>query len=128
MEDDLTRPLGTEPHPRRQPFGISIQKILATIATVTLGGFVLWAVIGNHQSSEPGEVVKIEVRPSELIGRAEPHPESDSSAPGLASIGSRTSVDAAKPFQRVPVNTKTVTIIDGKTGARQEVIIPATDD
>ena len=32
----------------------------------------------------------------------------------------------AMPLQEAPGTTKTVTIIDGKTGARHEVIIPAT--
>ena len=30
------------------------------------------------------------------------------------------------PLQAAPATTRTVTIVDGKTGARQEVIIPAT--
>jgi hypothetical protein len=124
MEDDLNRPLSVKVRRRRQPFGICTEKIVAAMAISIFGGFVLWAIIGNPQSNKPEKALKI-VRPS---------PETKSSPYSIAFPPqpndnlAKKAGPVPKPVPNRTINTKTVTIIDGKTGAREEVIIPATSD
>ncbi len=74
--------------------------------------FVLWAVIDDDPVNLKLVAKSPEPAVSQLVARAAP--ESHALAP------------SAPPAQPVaPPNSTTVTIVDGKTGKRREVVVPA---
>jgi polysaccharide deacetylase 2 family uncharacterized protein YibQ len=124
--DDLTAPLGQQPRKRRRTIKIPIPQIIAGTLALFLGLFVLWAIVADDPfGGEPMAVVpanlQIAAKTSDAPGPPQPSASSDAAqrhdAPAAAS--------APPPAQSAPANTTTVTIIDGKTGAKQEVVVPA---
>ncbi len=106
------------------------QLIFAALAFF-LGVFAVWAVVvDNPYGGEPMVAVPIDVHAAAtrkpdataLQGQAgavqPPGREDGKSAAAMAPA------QPAAPAQAPAANTKTVTIIDGKTGARQDVVIP----
>ena len=93
--------------------------------------FVLWAIVTDDPfGGEPIAVVpanlKIAAKTSDNSGAPPPAPSPDAAAPHGVSAApppppSLPSQGAASP----PANTTTITIIDGKTGAKQDVLVPA---
>jgi uncharacterized protein len=132
--DDLTTPLGQRPARRRREFPISVPKVIAAALALFLGAFVVWAIVGEDPfGGEPGAAVPIEQPGLAAANKPETaSPPVVLTAPqDTASLPGKARGAAAEPG---PVNrpapapgTKTVTIIDGKTGARQEIVIPAGD-
>jgi polysaccharide deacetylase 2 family uncharacterized protein YibQ len=125
--DDLNAPLGQHPRKRRLSIPITTSQIMAGVLTLFLGVFVVWAVVGNNPfGGEPIVVVPIALHPDPAAkatdGQAPPkvvavNPDAAPAAPAAPA-------QAAAP----PAATKTITIIDGKTGERKEVAIPAPDN
>ena len=126
--DDLNAPLGQQLRKRRLSIPINASQALAGALALFLGVFVLWAVLGNNPfGGEPMVVVPVDLRPGIA---AKP-----SDGPGLPKVvaGTPDRYDGppaapTAPGQAAPspaAATKTITIIDGKTGERQEVVIPA---
>ena len=147
--DDQTAPLGQETK-RGRSFSVAItasMPLAIAIALATfLGAFVLWAVIADNPfGGEPMAVVQInpagQMAPRVIGGPAArevpamPGPKAagaDESGPGRYDV---IPVPPGLPAPPAPgmaespangVNTRTVTIIDGKTGARQEVVSPGS--
>jgi len=128
--DDLSAPLGQREVKRRRKFAIPVQHATAAALALFLGVFVIWAVVADDPyGGEPTVAL-----PIDLHAAAGKKSEAATSAPQTAAVaeaaggngGSASSPVAAAPAnQAVPANTKTVTIIDGKTGTRQEIVIPA---
>ena len=130
--DDLSAPLGQHRAARRRR-GLPIALSYAAIALLALfpAVFVLWALVGEDPfGGEPKVAVAIDLR------AAPGGNKSDASAGGQAATGSQSpGSEPAAAARSPPANetpaalaaaaaTRTVTIIDGKTGARQEVAIP----
>jgi uncharacterized protein len=138
--DDLSAPLGQESKRRGISTAIiaSLPRAIAVALATFLGAFVLWAIIADNPfGGEPMAVVQISpqavVAPRIITGPAgrdalvTPGPNRyDGPAEGSVTI-------PVPPAPAAPVvtenpastgNNRTVTIIDGKTGARQEVVIP----
>lgn len=124
--DDLSAPLGQQPKKRRRAITIPVPQILVGALALFLGVFVLWAVVADDPSGgEPMAIVPANLRiaakspdisatPQLVASSAIPQQPNGApaSAPALATPGPAP-------------NTTTVTIIDGKTGARKEVQVPA---
>jgi uncharacterized protein len=150
--DDLSAPLGQQTKRGR---GISAAAIMASLPqaiTVALaaflGVFVLWAVMADNPfGGEPMAVTQIgpQTAPRVVSGPA----AREVAAPGPNAAGTAARYDgppegplslpvppsASQPPSPAVAdgaanagNTKTVTIIDGKTGARQEIVIPGTPE
>jgi polysaccharide deacetylase 2 family uncharacterized protein YibQ len=134
--DDLTAPLGQRRTPRRPAIRIPLRYVLAGALGLFLAAFVLWAaLLHNPLGGEPIAVATAHL-PDGAAAKLAPAP-----APGLhaaAAEGGPGRYDgpvpapSANPAVKVergaaePANgTRTVNIIDGATGARQEVTIPA---
>jgi uncharacterized protein len=124
--DDLSTPLGQHRQARRQR-GFPVVLSYGAVGLLALfpAVFVLWAVVGEDPfGGEPKAAVPIDLRVAAGANK------SDASAGAPAGAGSqipgRDDATAAKspPATEAPTATRTVTIIDGKTGARQEVAIP----
>ncbi|MGB5903949.1 MAG: divergent polysaccharide deacetylase family protein [Xanthobacteraceae bacterium] len=115
--DDLSTPLGqdTQPHRRRRlPFS-GVQVIAAALGLFLLGfaGIALF-----HQDRFGGEpVVRVALQPD----TAAKNPDKDMAAPADAA---KPGQPASKAASNPPANgQKTITIIDGSSGARQDVVV-----
>jgi uncharacterized protein len=131
--DDLTAPLGkNRPSKRRFALPIRIPHLLAGIVGLPLVVFIGWAIVrDNPLGGEP-----IAMAPSN------PRPEAGAPAKGAGTSrpgGSPTVADKTRPNRydgpapgerpaepEPPPGSKTVTIIDGSSGKRQQVVIPDT--
>lgn len=130
--DDLSAPLGQQPSKRRRRLPFGLQHVIAGALALFLVVFVLGAIVGDNQfGGEPMVAVPVNLHP--LAAMKKPgaagalHAAVDSqSAPrydGPASVSPPPA--QGPPIQGASGNAKTVTIINGKTGAREEVPIPA---
>jgi uncharacterized protein len=125
--DDLSAPL------RRQPRGgrgipIPVPQIIVGVLALFLTVFVLWAVIGDDPfGGEPMAVVPANLNVAAAPKLSEIAPGKPASAtPATPATPAAADVRAASPpVENVARNSTTVTIIDGKTGAKQEVVVPA---
>jgi uncharacterized protein len=150
--DDLSAPLGQESKRGRGVPAAIIASLpqAVTIALATfLAVFVLWAVIADNPfGGEPMAVVQISPQAAPRIVSGPAARETAAAGPntaGAAGAGPTrydgppegSSSLAAPSSQSAPAvadgpanagNTRTVTIIDGKTGARQEIVIPGTPE
>jgi len=138
--DDLSVPLGQgqlkAPPKRRRKFPFAISHVMAGALAIFVGIFMLWAIIGDNPfGGEPMVAVPIDLhaamkpkKPEQAAaldavppaGQESGHNENPANGPAVISVpASQASPGGAAG------NTKTVTIIDGKTGERQEVMIPA---
>ncbi|MGC1779689.1 MAG: divergent polysaccharide deacetylase family protein [Xanthobacteraceae bacterium] len=128
--DDLTAPLGRPPKKRRLGIKIPVPQIIAGALAAFLGAFVLWAVVADDPyGGEPWAVVSANLRlpakPTNMPGQppatgpagSAPHDSQAAAAPGTP--------PAAPPLAGPAANTTTVTIIDGKTGSHQDIVVPA---
>lgn len=122
--DDLSTPLGQQPAKRRR-FSITVPHVVVGTLALLLGVFVLWAILGNNPfGGEPIVVVPIERQAATAATAAKTSGAPD--LPAAASSSSAVHYDGPPPASASapPSQGKTVTIIDGKTGARHEVAIP----
>ena len=119
--NDLTAPLGQGPKRHRATLGVAVARIAAVALGVFLGAFVLWAMIApNHLGGQPVAVAPADLRmakkPPEVIAVPQAAAPIESAEP--AAPAAPSPAPAAKSPPRV-----TVTIIDGKTGAKREVVV-----
>jgi polysaccharide deacetylase 2 family uncharacterized protein YibQ len=122
--DDLNAPLGQQLRKRRLSIPITTSQVMAGVLTLFLGVFVVWAVVGNNPfGGEPIAVVPINLHPGPPAKTAEGQgpPKVVAVNPDAAAAVPAAPGQTAAP----PAATKTITIIDGKTGERKEVAIPA---
>jgi polysaccharide deacetylase 2 family uncharacterized protein YibQ len=123
--DDLNAPLGQHRRKRRLSIPITTSQVMAAVLALFFGVFVVWAVVENNPfGGEPIVVVPINLHPDPAAKTAD-----GQAPPKVVAVNP----DAAAAVQTVPgqtaapqAATKTVTIIDGKTGERKEVELPAT--
>ena len=122
--DDLNAPLGQQLRKRRLSIPITTSQVMAAVLTLFLGVFVVWAVVGNNPfGGEPIVVVPINLHPGPAAKTADGQgpPKVVAVNPDAAAAAQAAPGQTAAP----PAATKTITIIDGKTGERKEVEIPA---
>ena len=124
--DDLNAPLGQHLRKRRLSIPITASQVMAAGLTLFLGVFVVWAMVGNNPfGGEPIVVVPIDLHPGPAAKTA------DGQAPPKVVAVNPDAAAAVEPAPgqpaAPPAATKTITIIDGKTGERKEVAIPAND-
>ncbi len=115
--DDLTAPLGRARKRRRRALKLPVPQIVAGALAAFLGVFVLWAVVADDPyGGEPMAIVSATLHlPAKTSGITLPNPAAP--AADTQHAGQNTAPASAP-------NTTTVTIIDGKTGAKQEVVVP----
>ena len=128
--DDLSAPLGQQPAKRRWRLPVSVPRVIAGALALFFAVFVVWAIVGeNPFGGEPIVAVPIDLHAVAATKKSEV-PATPEAVPGAQPPGNGpTPIMPAPPAQNSPTaGTKTVTIIDGKTGARQEVVIPDGGD
>ena len=111
--DDLNAPLGqNKPKPRN---GIGAPRVLAAVLAFTGAVVVGWAaLVKDPLGGEPVAIVSAKPAPDQSGRRHDgvaPEPE----VPRAPAVAEKPSL---------PPGAKTITIIDGSNGSRQEVIIP----
>ncbi len=121
--NDLTAPLGRGPKRERRAVTVPVAKIVAIALALFLGAFVLWAVIAKDRlGGEP-----VAVAPADLHIAKKPPPV-------ITVPQAAAAIDTAQPAAPIappPAPTAkspggvTVTIIDGKSGAKREVVVAA---
>jgi hypothetical protein len=121
--DDLSTPLGQQQKKRRPAIRLPVPQIVAGALALFFGVFVLWAIVADDPfGGEPMTVV-----PANLHVAAVKAPDAPG-APPAATAGGPGRYDGpapvAPPAAEPQAPTRTITIIDGKTGAKQEVEIP----
>jgi polysaccharide deacetylase 2 family uncharacterized protein YibQ len=122
--DDLNAPLGQHLRKRRLSIPITTSQVMAAVLTLFLGVFVVWAVVVNNPfGGEPIVVVPINLHsgPAAKTADGQAPPKVVAVNPDAAAAAQPAPGQTAAP----PAATKTITIIDGKTGERKEVAIPA---
>jgi uncharacterized protein len=138
-DDDLNAPLGQNTDRRRGRSTMVVAwlpRAIAAALALFVGVFVLWAIVAeNPYGGEPTAVVGVNpnaaTAPRVVTGPAAREPATPDAVP--QNLARR---DAPEGPLNIPVppapggpakspNAKTITIIDGKTGERQEVEIPS---
>jgi uncharacterized protein len=132
--DDFTAPLGQRPAKRRREFPVSVPKVIATALALFFCAFVVWAIFTDDPfGGEPRAAIPIDHRGLAAANK----PETATAPSALTAPETATSRPAGREagpeLQQVsrpapPPGSKTVTIIDGQTGARQEILVPAPDN
>jgi hypothetical protein len=130
--DDFSAPLGQQPVKQRRRLPIAVPHIIAGALGLFFALFVVWVIVGDGSfGGEPTVTVPIDLHAAKAVSKSEtiPPPQANAGvqAPGASDKATVAVVPASQPppDQAAPAGTRTVTIIDGKTGARQEVVIPA---
>jgi polysaccharide deacetylase 2 family uncharacterized protein YibQ len=122
--DDLSAPLGQRKLKSRRRPAIPVPQLIAAALAVFLGVFAVWAVVvDNPYGGEPMVTVPIDLHVAATQKPEAPPGQASAAQPPGREDGK--SVAAMAPAPAPAANTTTVTIIDGKTGARQDVVIPS---
>ena len=133
-DDELSAPLGQYPKKIRwrARLPIAAPHALAGVLGLFVFTWATWALLANDPlGGEPMAVVATGAMPGKSA-RAMPAVSSQDQGPrsydGPGNPARAPEPAAAPPSPPAAPNTKTVTIIDGSTGKRQEVPIPSTRD
>jgi hypothetical protein len=126
LADDLNAPLGQDKRNRLPKLPVSAPQLLA--GALGLSGLVVvaWAAfVSDPLGGEPTAVVATKLAPSTQMARegdgdGKQHARHD----GLASSPPAATGASVKTVEMPPPGSKTVTIIDGSSGARKEFTIP----
>jgi hypothetical protein len=126
--NDLTAPLGPGPRKRQGAIKIPAAHIIAGALGLFLGLFVLWAVVAENPSgSGPMSNGPMAIAPADLhIAKKAPQIVAVPQPATPADTSERTATpDVTTPPQTKPPGNVTVTIVDGKTGLKREVVVAA---
>jgi uncharacterized protein len=130
--DDLTAPLGqNRPSKRRFALPIGIPHLLAGALSLPVMAFIAWAIVTDDPlGGEPMAMVPANARAEAGAGAAV-NPTRPGGTPTVADQTRPNRYDgpaAGEPPREAepPAGSKTVNIIDGSSGKRQQVVIPGT--
>jgi uncharacterized protein len=128
--DDLSAPLGRQPKKRRLSIKVPVAQIIAGGLALFLGVFVLWAVVADDPfGGEPMAVVpanlRVTAKPADVAVAPKPLAAAEAPQPHDGPTAATPAAAAPSSAPVAPANTTTVTIIDGKTGAHQDVVVAA---
>ncbi len=132
--DDLSAPLGQHRKKRRASIRLPVPQIIAGALALFLAIFVLWAVMGDNPfGGEPVAVIPIHSPSGTPIKAAEGEKNAPVVAakpgapggPGRYDGPGQSPPAVAQGKEAIPPGSTTVNIINGTTGAHQEVVIPA---
>jgi polysaccharide deacetylase 2 family uncharacterized protein YibQ len=135
MADDLDAPLGQRPKRRRGTFHVPVPQIIAGVLALFLGVFAMWAAIGDDPfGGEPMSVAPIHLPAAAATAPA--GPQAQAAGAGNSGLGRYDGPDGRGPAGAAAEasqsqgkgsaapGTTTIDIINGTTGARQQVTIP----
>jgi uncharacterized protein len=121
--DELSTPLGLD-RKRKPPFRISGYQALLAASAIFALAFLASAFVARHRSGEdPTNAPATAALAPPAVPSSKPEP-SERAAAGSQGIEETRSSREPAVLPPVPP-ARTVTIIDGTSGKRQEVVIPA---
>lgn len=125
--DDLSTPLGRKPKKRWRSVKIPVPQLIAGVLGLFFAVFVIWALVNEDPfGGEPMAVVPANLKLAvKAPDAAAAPPAAQQPVTASAPAGPNGSQSGDQAASSPPAKTTTVTIIDGKTGARQEVEVPA---
>ena len=129
-DDDLNTPLGQDKGKSRPKLPFGAPQVLAGLLGLCGLVAVAWAMFGNDPlGGEPMAVVATTPAgqaktAANAAGEAQQHAHHDGPADAAAATGTAAKAAALPP--PLPPGAQTVTIIDGSSGARHEVVIPGS--
>jgi polysaccharide deacetylase 2 family uncharacterized protein YibQ len=131
--DDLSAPLGQKARQKRRGsrFSITVLRLIAGVLTLfVLIGAGWFLLVDDPLGGEPVFVASTVLPPAGAgAGVAAAMPPTGEDGPrSYSGPDAAAPSPAAPPGPARPAGTRTVTIIDGLTGKRQEVAIPAPQD
>ena len=122
--DDLNAPLGQDTTKKRSALPLVLGKAIVGSLGLFVILFALWALfVDDPLGGEPMVVVSTDTR-----GQPAQKPDEItivSAIPGIPAGVPPTAPPALPPAPENPPGTQTITIIDGTTGKRSEILIPA---
>ena len=123
--DDLTAPLRRLK--RHSGLKIPVTPLIVGALALFLAVFVLWAIVADDPfGGEPVAVVRADLH---AVAKAGPTPGVVSTPPAQQPPPAQPNRDAAAaPATAIPQGSTTITIIDGKTGERHEVVVPGPEN
>lgn len=125
--DDFDAPLGMDDG-RRSRTGTLVRKLLSSCIAVlacALAAFGLWLFFADYPlGGEPFATASIVVEPPPAVARATVGVPSSAAQAEALSSSADLSTGSIQPASPAP-GTTTVTVIDGMTGRREQVTIPA---
>jgi uncharacterized protein len=121
--DDLSAPLGQQRKARRRAVSIPVAQIVAGALALFLSVFALWVIVADDPFG--GEPLAIAPADLDLAATARGSEKAGVVASEAPAQPDTHQAAAAPAKEDAASQTKTITIIDGKTGARQDVVVPA---
>jgi uncharacterized protein len=121
--DDLAAPLGQGPKRRPRTIKIRLAQVIIAALALFLGVFVVWAVVGDDPFGGQPRVI-VPAHPQVSI-KLPPPPSQATDATGAIQNGQPAAATPSSQPVGAAANTMTVTIIDGKTGNKQEFTVPS---
>lgn len=128
MADDLSAPLGQHRKKSRRTIRLPIPQLIAGALAAFFGVFVFWAAVGEDPfGGQPMAVAPVHLQAAGETKAAPTVHQAGAAAPGPGHYDgpSQAQAPAAKQSGKPPPGTTTVNIINGMTGARQHVTVPA---
>ena len=123
MADDLNAPLGQGGKRKRWKFPVRLPTVVAGVLGLCVAVFVVWAAaVDDPSGGEPVVVLSTEAppqakKPDDLAANA------DTAEPKV--VVPVPDAKQADPGKGPPAGMQAITIIDGASGNRQEVLVPA---
>ena len=125
--DDLNAPLGQKPRKRLPKLPVGVPQLLAGLLGLFGLAVVVWALFGDDPlGGEPMAIVAtVQTEPGQaaIKGGDREHTRHDGEA-GKAGKAGETATAAATKTEAPPPGSKTITIIDGSSGKRRNIVIP----
>ena len=130
LVDDLNAPLGQHKRTRLPKLPVSAPQLLAGVLGVSGLVVVAWAAfVSDPLGSEPTAVIATKTTtPTQAARDGDGDGKQHARHDGLASSLPASQDAAVKTVEPPPPGSKTVTIIDGSSGARKEFTIPGGAD
>ena len=127
MADDLSAPLGQDRKPKRRgTLPIAVPQAVIGLLSLFVIALLGWAVVVDDPfGGEPIAVVRTDMAAADTGGKS----EAASARPAAQPASEPNRPDGASPTAVPPTTPgRTVTIIDGTSGKRQDIVLPGPAD
>jgi uncharacterized protein len=129
VADDLNAPLGQHKPKRLLNLPVSAPQVLAGALGLSGVVVVAWAALVNDPlGGEPTAVVATKPPSAQTARDSDRDGKQHARHDGVAGSAPDAGATAAKTVETPPPGSRTVTIIDGSSGARQQFTIPGNPD